>query len=445
MASDVSDKLTKYTTLLTGLILVALPFHALFTTWAGSNFSHIDIWRIWKELLIFAMMPIVFWLGLRTPTIKNWIQDSLLARLLLVYLLLHLVLGFWALQIGNVNLEALAYGLLSNLRFFGFFAICLTLATRSRWLHQKWWRLLLLPALAVVSFGLLQLVLPLDFLTHFGYGPETIPAYQTIDQKVEYQRIQSTLRGANPLGAYLLAVIVGLVAYKRKKMWQKYCFLAASLLALFFTYSRSAWIGMAVALMCLIVLFQPTIRRYKKQIALAACAAVLVAGLGLVFFRDNDYLENTLFHTNEQSVSSESSNESRSQALKQGAEDIVSQPLGQGPGTAGPASTRNDHPARIAENYYLQIGQEVGLLGLGLFVAINVVVARGLWTLRADKRAQALFVSLIGLSVVNLVSHAWADDTLGLLWWGLAGVVYSGVILNEKRKHNGTKKIPTKA
>jgi hypothetical protein len=26
------------------------------------------------------------------------------------------------------------------------------------------------------------------------------------------------------------------------------------------------------------------------------------------------------------------------------------------------------------------------------------------------------------LTVVNLLSHAWADDTLTYVWWGLAGI-----------------------
>jgi len=36
-----------------------------------------------------------------------------------------------------------------------------------------------------------------------------------------------------------------------------------------------------------------------------------------------------------------------------------------------------------------------------------------------------LLASLIGLIFVNLVSHAWADDTLAYVWWGLAGIALS--------------------
>jgi len=97
--------------------------------------------------------------------------------------------------------------------------------------------------------------------------------------------------------------------------------------------------------------------------------------------------------------------------------------LGDGPGTAGPASYYNQgHPVRIAENYFVQVGQETGWLGLALFLLINVGVAALLYVKRDDPLALSLFASLIGLTLINLFSHAWADDTLAYVWWGLAGV-----------------------
>ena len=96
-------------------------------------------------------------------------------------------------------------------------------------------------------------------------------------------------------------------------------------------------------------------------------------------------------------------------------------PLGAGTGTAGPASVYNDHPARIAENYYIQIGQEAGVIGLALFVAINLLVAGRLWHRRGQLLPDVLLASLIGISLVNLLSHAWTDDTISYVWWGLAG------------------------
>src|SRR6185295_13461878 len=99
---------------------------------------------------------------------------------------------------------------------------------------------------------------------------------------------------------------------------------------------------------------------------------------------------------------------------------ILKHPLGGGPGTAGPASYRNNHPARIAENYFIQVGQEVGIIGLILFLAINIYVAKLLWDNRQSDLAIIALAALVGLSIVNLLSHAWSDDTLSYIYWGLA-------------------------
>ena len=36
------------------VILISLPFHEFLTTWLASNFGHIDLFRIWKEILLIA-------------------------------------------------------------------------------------------------------------------------------------------------------------------------------------------------------------------------------------------------------------------------------------------------------------------------------------------------------------------------------------------------------
>jgi hypothetical protein len=46
----------------------------------------------------------------------------------------------------------------------------------------------------------------------------------------------------------------------------------------------------------------------------------------------------------------------------------------------------------------------------------------------------SLLASLIGISFVNLLSHAWADDTLAYLWWGLAGIAIGTGTKSESGK-----------
>ena len=75
-------------------------------------------------------------------------------------------------------------------------------AIRTQRLRAGWSRLVLWPAFVVIVFGLLQaLVLPNDFLRHFGYGHATIMPMETINNNKAYIRVMSTLRGANALPA----------------------------------------------------------------------------------------------------------------------------------------------------------------------------------------------------------------------------------------------------
>src|SRR5581483_3236127 len=166
-----------------------------------------------------------------------------------------------------------------------------------------------------------------------------------------------------------------------------------TVIVLLFTYSRSAWIGtiLSVALLCYGALRYDAARRW---IMIGVAIVVVVAGSAFLVLRNNNTVQNTLFHTSSTSRSPESSNAVRTQALESGAKSLITEPFGRGPGTAGPASFRNNAPPRIAENYYIQVGQEVGIIGLVIFIGINLLVGYRLWQRQNDLLAQVLFVSL---------------------------------------------------
>ncbi|HUD06345.1 MAG TPA: O-antigen ligase family protein [Candidatus Saccharimonadales bacterium] len=421
--------------ILTGLvavILVALPFHEFLTTWLGSNFGHLDVWRAWKEALIVLTLPSILYLIHKTPKLKKWLVSDRLIQLIAVFSLLTIGLGVWARLTDRVNNSALADGWIIDLRFFAFLFVVLVLSYFTNFLRKNWYKIIIYPGLVTVFLGLLQLVLPLDFLRHFGYGPKTIPAYSTVDQNNAYRRIQSTLRGADPFGAYLILVITGLALKLKSSKLLRAALIVISLVALFFTYSRSGYVGVVVSLAVLFYIswLKP---QWRKAFLTCLVAAVLVGGAVVVGLRHNLTAEDVFFHTSSSSRSSISSNSERLNALKSSAESVIDHPLGEGPGTAGPASEHNDHPPRIAENFYIQIGQELGIAGLVLFLSVNVIVAYRLWQKRSDNLSAFLFATFIGISLVNMVSHAWADDTLSLLWWGLAGIALSPVILKEEK------------
>ncbi len=419
-----------------------LPFHAFFTTWAGSTFGHIDIFRIWKEIIIFGLSVGCVVLLSRDGELRKKLFGSRLFLLICLYAFLALLRTLYGYYLGVLVVEPLIFGVLAGLRYFLFFVVVWSIASKSSLLERYWTHAVLTPATIVVLFGVLQqTVLDKNFLSHFGYSGQTVPAFQNIDSKSNYVRIQSFLRGANPLGAYLVFVLTFLVDYwysiKRNRLIIGVVGFGA-VYVLFNTFSRSAWVGALVSLIIWVLLSgKPT--KIIKNTLLLAFGVMLIAAMTVFAFRNNDYIQNTFFHTDETSQSAESSNAARTNAIAKGFKDVLNHPLGQGLGSAGPASARGANP-KIAENYYIQVAQETGVFGLVIFIFIFILVGKDLYKKRDQDLARLLLASLAGLVFINFVSHAWMDDTISLLWWGLAGIVVAQSVTIKNNRHGNPAK-----
>lgn len=433
--SDAVRRLAVYLSWASALVLVLLPFHAFITVWFSSFLGHYTLLRLWKELLLVIIVSGAGFILLADKELRKKLFSPWLFRAVAIYVIFFAVWALASLIGDSVSPKAVWYGLLVNLRFLIFFVAVAVVAAKSDILSRIWPKILLLPAAAVSFFAILQfLVLPYDFLKHFGYGQATISPYETINHNINHLRVASTLRGANSLGAYLILPISALVSLllAKKLKHPAYGLLGIGLvLALVFSFSRSAWIGAALSAS---VIFWLSVkdRHHRDLILRAVIVLTLVATLSVFVFRHNTTFENIIFHTDHTSAIDTSSNEGHITAFRQAVSDIGHQPLGGGVGSAGPESVYNLHQTRIAENYFLQIGQEVGVIGMAVFIAINILVGVELWRRQNDPLAKILLASLVGITFVNLVSHAWTDDTLAYIWWGLAAVCLSGGVKLKK-------------
>ncbi len=433
-----TDRLIEYMGWICLFIFAVLPFHAFLTTWAGSTFGHIDVFRIWKELLIFILAVKAIYIVVLDKQLRKRLIGSIIFRLTLLYLVITILRTISGYYSGSVNAEAAIYGLLANLRYLAFFYVVMIVASKTKILKKFWAYALLGPAMIVIIFGVMQkLLLANDFLSNFGYSKSTIPALHTVDSKDTYMRVQSTLRGPNPLGAYLTLILTAVIALgikvkNRRKQVLLSIFFGLGIFVMFFSFSRSAWLGTFVSLAVFGWLSFSNMR--SKMVVVYGALMIMTLFIGFVYIgQNNDFIQNTVFHSDENSVSPTSSNENRQSGIITGLNDVYNHPLGQGAGSAGPASTRNDKPAKISENYFIQIAQEVGIFGVITLLAIHVFVALELYRRRSDNLALILFSSFCGIVVINMVSHAWMDDTLSVLWWGLAGIALSERISNKPR------------
>jgi O-Antigen ligase len=420
-------------------VIVVAPFYAPMSVWLASGLQHFDFFKIWKEFVLCALALIAIGFLITHRSFMAKFKKNPLMFLIVAYVCMIAVYGVYNILSESVSRNAVIYGMLIDIRPLAIFTV--SFLSFAIILHNKhprvnWQKIVLIPALFVVLFGFLQItVLPKDILTNIGYSDSTIAPYQTVDNQPDIVRVESTLRGPNPLGAYLLLVITivsVLVIMNKKYRWYGLIFIAASLIVLVGTYSRSAEIGVIISLFCAGFIYKG---KYISRHLIWAGAIIIVvaAGMGVLVLNNNYFAQNIILHSSQGSHSSVSSNDERLAALERAIKDVYHNPIGHGVGAAGPASARNEKDdLRIAENYFLQVGQEIGILGMGLFIAINIMIGRLLWQRRDDPLALALFASLIGLTFVNLLSHAWTDDTLAYVFWGLAGIALAPVILEMK-------------
>jgi len=420
------------------IIIMVMPFHAFLTVWLSSLVGHYTALRLWKELLLIVAGSGAIFLLLTDQKIRQNTLSRRIVWLILAYIALNIAWGIIGFFGGDLSAKALGYGLIVNTRFLIFFLIAWAVALRTDRLRNNWQKMVLWPAVIVVVFGILQFsVLPNDFLKHFGYSVSTIEPFETINSNSNYIRISSTLRGANPLGAYLIIPItfLAMLIMRGKRTWQNVTLLIGALMALAFTFSRSAWIGTALALSTLGVMNLEGRNIAKSNLLLLSLLLALIAGSAYAL-RSNSHFQNVVFHTEDRSVVKVSSNQNHWSATKNGVIDVAKHPLGFGPGSAGPASSYNNGNGRIAENYFVQVGQELGWIGLVFFTVINIGVGYLLWLKRADPLALGLFASFIGITAVNMLMHAWADDTLAYVWWGLAGIAMAPIHVKVKKKRS---------
>jgi hypothetical protein len=379
--------------------------------------------KSWKELLMALLIPIAIWMVTRHKLWPELARDWLF-RLIVAYTALHCVM----ILVLYKGLQATMAGLAIDLRYILFFSLVYVLLRVHPACRKKMLLIGTIGAAVVVGFGVLQLFLPADILKYIGYSTKTIVPYLTVDQNHNFIRINSTLRGPNPVGAYALTVVALLASFglmhkkwfvTRTKRWLFSCAAAASLVVLWVSYSRSAYIGAAVALAVALVV---TMRRYiSAKVWIISCAVVFGLAGGLFAARGTAFVSNTLLHENPHGGSSISSNAGHATSLETSFSHLLRTPLGSGVGSTGSASLYSDS-ATIIENQYLFIGHEIGWLGVALFTTLFVLIMIRLWRARQDWLALGVFASGIGLAIVGLLLPVWVDDTVSIVWWGLAAI-----------------------
>jgi len=283
----------------------------------------------------------------------------------------------------------------------------------------------------VVGFGLSQqYLLPKDVLKYIGYSKGTISPYLTVDNNEHYIRINSTMRGPNPLGAYVmiaLSFVVGWVERARRtlsgRQWTLIGLSALSLLSvLYASFSRSAWVAVLVAAAVYTLISLP--RRAQLYVVVGMTVLVLAGVASYPIVSKSNFWHTVIDHKDPNNPNGTDSNLGHATSLVNSLKDAASEPFGGGIGTTGSASLVGDKPL-IVEDQYLFVAHEAGWVGIALFVVLQTSVLTELYKRKSDWRAKALFASGLGLVFVGLTLPVFTDDPTAYIWWGLVGAALS--------------------
>jgi hypothetical protein len=418
-------------------------FHAPLSVWLGSVIPEYTLLiKAWKELLMLCIALLLL-LSLSYHRILKKVFGDRLIQLICGYILLHLItLAFF-----EGNQQQIIAGLMIDLRYIAFFGL-VYIASRFLFLPRRYvlWTFVGASGISLL-FAVLQItILPRDVLQYLGYSKDTIQPYLTVDRNENFVRINGTMRGPNPLGAMMMmwTICAGVFAamhrtFTHKKWWLFLLLYLMLGLTLWSSYSRSAVLGLCVSVVTAVVVWHGI--RLPRSFYLIFASLAVISVISFMTLRDSHFFQTVIFHTDPGEGNMVDSDEGHANSLRDGMQRALAQPLGAGIGSTGSASYFSDQPV-VIENQYLLIAHEVGWLGIVLFLIIfGLVLYRLALQSKKDWLAMAMVSSGVGLAVIGMILPVFADDTVSIIWWGLAGLAL-GSYYQRKRHDKKTKTTP---
>lgn len=318
---------------------------------------------------------------------------------------------------------------------------------------------------------------------YFSDGP--LAAFQLIGNTT-VRRIQSTMSGPNQFGLWILIPLsLSLVeiikrTYAKNFSYQLFfknilssrlLFFAILLMgsALIGSYSRTAWISFA-AIGILWFARRVPMKIVLLTIVQSALVLVFVVFIGFQILSNHGCSDEvidasgcnprlaTIYNVLVRKGSSRGHFKNPIIAVQ----TMIQHPIGKGLSSAGPANHRfsdtcvhlrpQDDPTWakpltslcvflgstqvqptnrqcscpvLPENWYLQIGVELGWIGFILFVVLIVIILKTLSVALIGSPSEGLYLAFVGIAVGCVLLHAWEDSAVAYTLWSLVGVMLS--------------------
>lgn len=312
-------------------------------------------------------------------------------------------------------------------------------------------------AAAVAAIGLVEVyAVPIDwwrdstvpdyFREQLGYdyrGTGGLPenfVYNTGSEDHFLRRLVSVF--LSPLGTGFMLVVALLVAAAGGPLARRRGLLAAlaavTAAGLLFTFSRSSLLALAGAL-CVLAFARRRLWPLGAAAATIAIAVAFAQAFPSIAPR-GDWTQADLVRQRAQAAreggveggplsTEEPSIESHLTSLREGLETVAEHPQGFGLGNAGTVAARTGATPLAGESNYTELGVEVGLLGMLLFVAWNLaLLVRLLRRARAAAPPAGWPAAAAAASLAAVLALAVQTDVLGVPWIAVCVLWLSGAL-----------------
>jgi O-Antigen ligase len=433
-----------------GLALHNAAMAALFGL--GVDGAALTAIQAWKDILLAVALARVAtdaWRERRLPFRPAWVDALALGFGLLVFV--YALIPQDALG-GTAGGEAVLLSLRHALIPVGAYVLGRSLALDAAELGRLGWTLLGTAA-AVAVVGLVEEYtisverwrawdVPGYFSEELGFdyrGPGRMPenfAFNT-DEGI-FRRLISTF--LSPLASAFLFAVALLVAAAGGPMRRLAAVPLVALVAvgLLFTLSRSTLLALAGGF----VVLAYALRRWWP---LGAAAATIAVGVGFAltftsFAPTTHFLPSEIAEQEriakergglpEEELSlGEPSIRSHLTNLRDGLETVVRHPQGHGLGNAGAVAARTNTDLKAGESNYTELGAEVGIAGLALFVAWNLALLLALVrAARSGDVARRWAAAALAAALATVLALGIQTDAFGVPWlaycvWWLSGAL----------------------
>ncbi len=413
--------------------LLILPFHAAIVTFLKSflglgNVSYV-ILTLWKEFILFGILA-----NIAISRINN--KEKLKFEFIDYLIVLFGVLAILVSLINHIDLKTFIYGIRYDFEIFAVFYVARNLKFNKEEIISFFKRSFPV-VVAVALFAIIQHFLPNDFLKHLGYQtgewtPGSVSAFQLIGD-TQILRSQSFFSGPNQLGLFLTSAFIFYLSQYglfKKELNSKLLIglLLLVLIALVFTFSRSAWIILIAGIILI------AFNHFKKYwLNITIFIAMFVVLLIPLFFSNNIVSENKIINNY---VLHQGSTQERIDRFNSNLDIFKRNPFGLGAGTSGLAAFTLDSSNKniIPENWFLQIGVEYGYVGLILYI---LIIASLIYKTTKSKNQFAFsgFLIIAITSIYSLFLPIWTDAPSNFWIWLMIGLIYIQIPNNQPNEN----------